>query len=84
MQQQVIEVQQGPAVAVGLEGFIAGVDGGHLLGVERDVAAQAAEESLLRQLSGALVRGDSDAVARLLYPPAAQDVHAEAPGATAL
>ncbi len=39
VQQQVVEVQQRDAVAVGLELLVAGVDGGHLLGVQRDVAA---------------------------------------------
>ena len=52
VQQQVIEVQQGPAVTVGLEGFITGVDGGHLLGVERDVAAD------LRHRGDVALRGD--------------------------
>ena len=39
MQKQIVEVQQSPAVAVGLEGFVAGIDGGHLLGIKWNVAA---------------------------------------------
>ena len=39
MQQQIVKVQQRPAVTIGLEGFVAGVDGGDLLGIQRNVAA---------------------------------------------
>ena len=38
VQQQVVEVQQGDAVAVGFQLFVAGVDGGDLGGVQGDVA----------------------------------------------